>query len=380
MKKILLMALAGTLLFACQKPNQETPNGETKNVSIKILKETTRAALGQTVNEGAETELTAGTLFFFNASGTTVHSYTLTTADLTATMPIIITGVPATATTVAMIGNKPSGLALSPADFAAFKNATLAIDPQARMSADEGVNDGGEPLAVQGVALIDKLTADNAANPITAVADQTFTHEAAITLIPAVARIEIGEGAIKVLTGNDSNLTSFDFEGIYVNGYSPTLSLGWAQAATLFGAGIADGGEEEWSTAYLNLTPSQYLYDVPADVVAVSATTGIGSFAYHVFPGAVPQIVIKGSNFDYSEGTGDVDDTRYWIIDKYYVNNDGAQGAEIETFDAGTVYKIASILVGGSVPGDDPYDTPVRLAVTLTIERWDVQNVYVTPN
>jgi hypothetical protein len=382
MKNLFFIALAGVMMFSCRQPDPNTTNGETKNVSVTIRKEVmSRTALGDRVNEGDITALKGGTLFFFNADGDAVHTYNLTAADITAEMCTV--SVPATSASVAMIANN-AGTALAsaaPADFEAFKLLAYGIDDQAKMSAATG-GTARYPAAVQDIALLDGLNS-SAANGLTSAGENTYT--ATIVLTPAVARIEIAQGAIKVKVDNATNLTDFTFNGLYINNYAAEYTLGLTQVVPLFGVGLLGGGSDDWAAEYLALTPSQYLWDESA--AAVNTADGTGGFAYHVFPGTVPDIIIRSSQFAYSEGTGDIPDSRYWLIDKYW-DADGlptdegfvaGKGTPISTFEGGTVYKIGSILVGDTVPGDDPYDPEVTVEVSLTIVAWKEANVFVEP-
>jgi hypothetical protein len=332
--------------------------------------------LGREVTHNvAVTQLTAGTLYFFNSGGIVVHNFTVDPTQTT----FVVNNVPSAATSVGMIANPASDItSAAPTTFTDFKAVSFRIDNQTSMAGATGGTETA-PDAVQGIALLD-LSGKNtgsAANALIAVSGQDYTHTAAITLVPAVARIEIKEEAIIVKSGtnpNDTDLVSFDFEGIYINNYSPTFTLGFSQAATLFGSGIQGGGNADWSGAYKALNPSRYLYD--ENSANITTTAGVGSFAYHVFPGTVPHIIIKAKNFTYSDNDVAAD-PQYWLIDKYYEGSVG--GEEITAFEPGYVYRISGIQVGDSFPPDDPYDEPAKVQVTVTVQKWQVQDTYVEP-
>ncbi len=390
MKKIFFLALAGATIVACQKPGERVPqNGDTKSVSISInyASPTTRVASSYQVGHNtAVTKLTNGTLYFFNSSGLVVGTHSITDGSQTT---FVIDNVSSAATSVGMIANAASDLtAGDPATFAEFKAKAMSINNQASMS---GATTGtaAAPDAVQGIALLDGAGSNtgNSANALTPAPSTvtTHTHTAAITLSPAVSRIEIGPSALKVkdngtTTPNITGLKSFKLSGFYVNNYSPTFTLGFTQATTLFGAGIQAGGNSNWVTAYTTLTPNQYLYDQLSTAADVSTTTGVGNYAYHVFPGAkMPHIIIAGNTFTYGD---EVDTTtKYWLIDEFYKDNgSGGKGDPITEFLPGYVYRISGIAVGDTHPTDDPYDKPAKLQVTVTINAWQVQNTYVEPN
>jgi hypothetical protein len=382
MKKLFFMILAVAIVVACQNPSPKSVDGDTRTVSVTIKKEVaTRATMAEQVGAGDVTALTDGTLFFFNNAGSTVHTYHLTADDIDSELCTV--SVPVSSVSVAMIANN-AGTELagaSPASFGAFRLMTYGIDNQAKMAGAAG-GTGQYPAAVQGIALVDMLD-EGEPNPLTSVGENSYT--ATVNLAPVVARIEIGPEAIIVRTDNESNLESFTFNGIYVNRYASGYRLGLEPTLPLFGEDIAGGGSDDWAADYLALDGSTWLWDEVQ--TTITTTAGIGSFAWHIFPGAVPQIVIHGSGFDYSEGTGDIPDSRYWMIDKYWdkagvptdEGYEAGKGTPITSFECGTVYRIASITVGDTIPGDDPYDPEVTVEVTLSVVAWKEAGVYVEP-
>jgi hypothetical protein len=379
MKKILFIALAGAIIAACQNPDGGTnPGGDTKKVTIAIEKNaTTRAQLNQNISEGVYTEITDGTLYFFADGGNVVMTWPIPAEELTEPMSEIeVEGVPTAATSVAMIANQTAPTLTNRAGFQAH---VMWIDSQASMAGGEGTYDSdGESFmnAIKGVALMD-LSGDEAeANELVPVAGEDGVYAATINLVPAVSRIEIGEDgevpAISVAgTDDDPNTTSlvsFDLVGVYINNYSPTFTLGFEQAVGMFGAGIQPNPDRttDWAEAYKALTPSRYLYDEGA----------YNTFAYHIFPGEdIPHIVIKADNFEYEDGrtlTG----PKYWLVDKYVYDDD--RETDI-VWEPGYVYRIETVLVGNTIPRDDPYDEPVSVKVTVKVEPWHLEYVYVEP-
>ncbi len=386
MKKIFFLALAGAVIAACAQPGERVPSADdSKSVSISVRYDapSTRVESDYAVTHNrAVTALEDATLYFFNSGGMVVHTWSLT--DPTQT-EFVIEDVPAVATSVGMIANRAEDLtAGNPATLAEFRAMSMGIDNQASMSDATG-GTVEAPDAVQGIALLDAGAAGtgNSANPLNAITDEDFTHTAAITVSPAVSRIEIAPEALIVKDGNSKYLEKFNFTGIYINNYSPTFTLGLAQASSLFGAGIQGGGNANWAAAYNALLPSEFLSDEPTGAIEVDTTVGIGGYAYHVFPGApMPHIIIRGEDFVHD---GEPDgETRYWLIDKFYKNSGTpeapAKGALIDRFLPGFVYRISSIAVGDTYPTDDPYDDPVSVEVTVTVSAWQVQQTYVEPD
>ena len=406
MKKLFFMTLAGAVMFACQNPGGDpTPNnGDTNTVSITIKKSaTTRATLGDDVHTGAFTELTAGTLYFYEGNNI-VLTYQIPEADIDSpAATFIVKGVPSNATTVTMIANPATDIDLSPAPttFAEFLNVQFGIALQADMAGGAGDNGNGEPLAVQGIALLDMLD-EGAANELVPYEGdaQDIDKEVVINLIPAMLRIEIGslEAEAIVVKGPEvtragteesaTKLVSFDLDGIYINNYATSFTLGQEQGSPLFGADIQPWtGTGDWSARYVELSDAEYgehptfegLYD-EVDMAVTRSLPGVGKFAYHIFPGytggKTPHIIIKVSNLEYEDGRN-VEGTKYWLIDKYW--EDAAKTTPVR-WEPGFVYKIARIDVGDSYPTDDPYLEPQSVEVTVEVQPWTVKPIYVTPN
>ncbi len=389
MKKILFLALAGAAIIACQKPGERVPNnGDTRSVSISIGYDSpfTRVPSDYAVvDDEAMTALKSGTLYFFNSAGLVVGTHTVDPS----LSSFVVDNVSSAATSVGMIANPAEDLtAGAPATFAEFRAKAMGINSQASMSNLTSGTDEA-PDAVQGIALLDSAGANtgNSANALSPYTDDpndpndNYTHTATINLSPAVARIEIAPGALRVGGTNTTGLLSFNLSGLYINNYSPTYTLGFAQASTLFGAGIQAGGNPNWLAAYDALGPNKNLFDKVTPLATVDATTGIGGYAYHVFPGApMPHIIIAGEGFTY---TGDKVDpgTRFWLIDEYYKDaGNSTKGELISAFQPGYVYRISGVEFGNSHPTADPYDKPVSVQVTVTISKWQLENTYVEPN
>jgi hypothetical protein len=375
MKKIFLMALAGVLIVACQTPGERVPDNDgTKKVTIAIKKNaTTRAQLNQEINEGVYTELTDGTLYFF-AGDNMVMAYPIPTDVLeTPRSEFTVEGVPASAETVAMIANQTL---TAPATWTAFKATTMNIAAQASMAAGSGTYDGIDDWiylnAIKGIALMDLCGYEDEANPLEET-DEEGLWEATINLVPAVSRIELGKDdapAISIKGGidnpNATGLISFDLVGVYVNNYSPTFTLGFEQAAAMLGADIQPNpADTDWAEAYKALDPCQYLFDEDFD-----------AFAYHIFPGeGIPHIIIKADNFVYEDGR-QITTPKYWLIDEYYYDDDRETPI---VWEPGYVYKIETVVVGDTIPRDDPYDDPVSVSVIVKVEPWHMEYVYVEP-
>jgi hypothetical protein len=394
MKKLTYAALASILFIGCQQTNlnPETGNetkGETKKVVVSInqAKVSTRANTSQVVEDGDITPLTDGILFFFNEAGATVLSYTLTSEQIE-NGQAVVADVPSSAKSVAMIANVTDDISsTTPTTFAEFKAIKIGIDEQATPAGLIGYADTDEkmPNAVQGLALLDRAGA-NTANTANALIEVTgssdFTHTVTITLVPAVARLQVG--GIQVKTDNATNLVDFKLAGIYINNYANEYTLGMTRTDSISFQGAAPN--EVWLTQYMTKqTATNRMYDNSNLLV----TTGdpVGSFAYHLFPGTAPHLIIGATDLDYDNtavGFGDIAGPRYWLVDTYRNANDNSL---ITSFDPGKVYSIATIVVGNKTgsggdnetPRVDPYIDPLRVQVTLDVQDWLEQPVTVSP-
>jgi hypothetical protein len=385
MKRPFFILLAVALLFSCQKPGGTPVASDTNTVTITVKKSAmTRASLGGAVEAGAITDLTDAMFFFFDADeNTTLYHYFTVGESETFTGQITIEGIPSNSTHVTMIGNvgdmgDDAADILTLDDFAAL---TLDIDSQASMA--DGAGGGGSPAAVQGIALVDgnggsgNLLSGPDADPDDTSDDNIRT--ASITLTPAVARIEIAAGAIELdtdpVSANRIPLTSFDLGGIYVNGYYATRTLSGASTDRVNQTEVT--GATIWHEAYLDLEPSEYLYDETEGTVVTEAYAG--GFAYHVFPGTTPHIIIRADNLLYEGAPEDNPDDgpHYWIVEEFL---QAGTNNTIGSLEAGHVYRIESIVVGETIPRPgDPYDNEVSVRVTVTILPWEVEYVDVTP-
>ncbi|MDR2912820.1 MAG: hypothetical protein LBV38_05965 [Alistipes sp.] len=388
MKKALFTVLASATLFACQTPNVGNPDSDTTTVALTIQKSMmTRSTLGGAISAGAVTAIENGTLYFFDVTGVFTDSHTLSEAEIDeagidnpeggdpdeAADKILIQNVPTTSASVVMLANY-DGEAPAFADLEAFADYELDIEDQSTMAG------GAANAAVQGIALIDlSLGAGNALTPPT-----DNIRNANITLAPAVARIEIGNGAIKLADQSANNTTyrleSFDFSGIYVNHFYETYTLGGTTGTSL-GQGDVTETDNLWLPKYLAAVPAtlaNLLYNEPTATTVVEGTAYPTGFAFHVFPGSVPHLVLRVSDLEYEDGTTtDAGDNYYWIIDEF-INSD--TDTTIANLERGHVYKIQSVELGKTIPRpDDPYDDKISVNVYVTVQAWDVVTVEVEP-
>ena len=121
-----------------------------------------------------------------------------------------------------------------------------------------------------------------------------------------------------------------------------------------------------------------YHYDIFSTPVhmTIGGTSSNPGIAYHVFPGNTPHIIIAANNLDYGSGNPE-DKELYWLISEMYLTDKTTQ---ITSLEAGKVYKITSIEVGGtSYPRNEPYSDPIIIKVIVNVTPWNEVDVYVNP-
>ena len=390
MRKILLGLLSLLLVFSCTKDNnsptpEENGNEITLTLNIQNGIISSKAIMGGSVPVNSITTLLPGAkLYFFDQLGKLTYEYTLTQSDIDAYTSgngaLVIQKIPDISTQIGMIANIPSDITLTVSDITSFQALTIGIKTQSQMSNGTASGDA-KHNAVQGITLLDNTGNGTSLNPITKLtsADPSgATHSANISLTPAVARIELAPDALKIGTpasgGNQLvkafNLTGFYLNNFYLNRQANLLSK------DLFGQTM------EWATTvksqYSATEAVMYHYDifstpVPITIGGTSSNPGI---AYHVFPGNTPHIIIAANNLDYGSGTPE-DKELYWLISEMYLTDKTTQ---ITSLEAGKVYKITSIEVGGtSYPRNEPYSDPIIIKVIVNVTPWNEVDVYVNP-
>lgn len=388
MRKILLGILAIALISSCSKDDSKVPiTGEgnlTLSLKIKNGTTTTRSLMGGSVASNDVTELlTNSRLYFFDASGDLTYEYTLKQSDIdaytTGNGAIVIQKIPDISTQVGMIGNIPTDAVLNITSIQSFQSTTIGLKPQTTM-ADGGASGNVKHNAVQGIALLDNAGSGALLNSISklSVADTDgTTHTASIVLTPAIARIEIAPNALKIgapATGGTQLVKSFNLVGFYLNNFFLNRQLGLASNTPF-------GQISEWAAnvkplyvATADVTNQYDIFASPIAITTTSTTTNPG-IAYHVFPGNIPHIIIAGDQFNYG---ATVDNKElYWLISDMYLEG---TTQKITALEAGNVYKINSIEVGGTTyPRIEPYSDPIVIKVNVTVTPWSEVNIDVIP-
>lgn len=345
MKKIYFVALAALTMFSCSKENNESPdNGDTKTVTLTI------ESVERIGSKAAEAEGTAHktpvadfTVYFINSSGGVVETRTTATSsngnsyvfdDVSglASKLFIVANTDLIKTT--LTGSTLNGLK---ANVLEVKNYQTGIDNVIMAPAD--------------------------ASNITPTAGQEGKYEAAVTIAPVVARLEIAQlEAISAADITISDITEFTVANIYVNGYDPNMPLVGAASGRVAG-----------TTANFETT------DLKDTGIAITSANNIAKlhtadnvWAYQLFPGAAPTMVVQFSSITFANGTT--------ITDKNTPANElciTVTGFTPTTFAAAKIYNVANIQFSSKNIGK-PYEATKNISVTLTVTDWAIIATTVT--
>ncbi len=369
MKKVLfLAALAATVGFtACNKDNGPEVNGSGDAVLMvklpdNIVTRSVEASQGATT----ATVITDLVIFMTNEGGTVLRVEELTGADLTAKYKrfeqvnpaiakvLVVANIPTAGEKTTLKGLGTSALVKSFGFTAASQNATAGIEGQVLM---------GEATAV--VTTPDPLD------------DGHIYKEAQVTLNALTARMEIG--AVKAGTG----IASVELVGVWVNNFY--LTNGAADATKYLSDNACwdvtplTSGSPAATDIFTGFTIPTYtpsVYHNPANNTEVKVEAGSKVYAYQVFAGNLPHVIllVKGvydENF-YEDGKkyfcGFVTFTSY---------KEGA--TTVDAFAANTIYKIGTGATGIEITPENVTPEPelnaYDLFVNCIIAPWTEKNV-----
>lgn len=345
MKKILFLALAATTLFACNKENGESPDNEgTKTVTLTI--ESVERVGSKAVEDAGtahETPVADFTVYFINSSGGVVE--TRTTATSSSGSSYVFDGVSGLASKLFIVANTSltsttltgSTLAELKANVLAVKNYQTGIDNVIMAPAD--------------------------ASNITATAGQEGKYEATVTIAPVVARLEIAKlTAIAAGGPLEQDVKDFTVKNIYINAYDPNMPL----------IGTASG-RTTGTTANFETTD---LKDVNIDIVStdkVVVPAGLNAvWAYQLFPGSAPTMVVQFSSITFENGTAITDKTN--PADELCIT---VTGFNPNTFAAAKIYNVTNIEFSSKNIGK-PYEATKNISVTLSVTPWAINATTVT--
>lgn len=378
-RNFFLMALAASMaLVSCDKSENDLAPADTstKSVTVKLANVQAPVKVRSTqpaVQDGTKAKLNTFTIFFVDANGDFYEGYEASdtkkendpvdrtfTVGTDGTIPAIPTYhyIDAKVTKVIVVGNPK--WTTEPANEKDLKDLTVEIEDQ--QNVDQLVLIGEDPLKTN--------TAEKEG-----VDGHTNAYIANVSLLPLVARLEVGAFFYdKVDEATEREYASMLLNHLAINNYNGTCTYG-KNASDLQNAPI--NNETAWPflenldaawhndnnmniTLDANNTPDAYTYDV--DV----ANEGTTVFAYNVFAGTVPQLILSMT------GTKEDDST----APLYLVTS----GLGVTTFEAGHVYRM-DIATGHNNPfkfDDGKFNSPDKCVdVTVDVIEWTVE--WVTP-
>ncbi len=315
--------------------------------------------------------LTGGLLLFCDDDGKIGHIYRVLSGvtggdvvginDLTSIPGATLTGIEKKYKHVHLFGNLPAGVA-APGEQTDLEDFTGTLQ-QIIVLADAA---GG----VASVGLYGKGTINYSSRPYEAVFDAT----------PIASRLEI-----KQFDMDDDYIESFDIEGIFLNNFYYRADLtGTGDPDDIIyyfaGAAFEENGEPYYGTLYKGIT---FDYNKTGYLGAFTGTVyhpknASHAWAYNVFFGEVPHLVIKFANVKASAdyiaylGYDPFAARTYWYIT---VSELLVSGIPLTSLEQGYVYSIQSIEVSPDTldptpePGDEiTADVQVRLVPWIPVD------------
>lgn len=348
MKKILLLALAATTFFACSKEDGETPaNGETKKVRLAI-KSVETAGTKTTEDAGTEhkTPVADFTAYFLNSSDGVVE--TRKTASESSGV-YLFDGVSGLATKVFIVANTDlTQTTLTGSILSELKSNLLEIKTYQT----------GIDKVILAAADASAITAKSA------LPEDAGEYVATVTIAPVVARLEIAQ--LQAVSAGDltiSDITEFTVANIYVNGYDPKMPL----------VGTATGRKPGTTADFTNTDLKDLLVNISSvNNIAKPATAG-NVWAYQLFPGAAPTMVIQFSSVTFENGTT-LSTATGTPADELCIT---VTGFTPNTFAAAKIYHVNNIEFNSKNIGK-PYEATKNISVTLSVTGWTIEATTVT--
>ncbi len=341
MKKILLLAAAAFVAFACQNENNDpTPpvDGSTGNLTIRLSgignNIDTRAT--EAAGEADQLTLVDGHIFVIDALGEVAHDEAL---------------VPSQANVAIGTGQELSVAVPNDSRIYILGNIPNDVDVNSLSSLDDILEAVSEITKTRNndytKAALANTSGDAVAIAPTAVQGE---YEAEVDLSPLYSRLELHQ-----ITGKTS-IVSFEVKGVYVDKYHPQFTLAgegvgtaWNQTTnTVFTGNIGDAGS--W----------------PDDEKV--AAPGSNVWAYHVGPAGVPKVIVHLQSVVYNDG----EEKNYNEGGDCYLTVTGYTGFT-GVFKRGMIYTIADLQFDETNLGLTPNPANIDCVVKVTVTDWDFQ-------
>lgn len=298
-------------------------------------------------------------VYFMDASSSTVASYKLTGAQITAIQSgsgFKFTNLDPSVVNVYVVANVHSSTlpVIAPGTtLTAINNTVQNIYDQQTANAASVV------LANKDKAIVSTGSTTGTAS------NGNLEFKAAIELAAIVSRIQIAS------ITKDGTITGFNLAGIYIDNFYQNMSIG-GDLTSIIKATAGNVADFKLS-AEGSVTPYKINGQLFDEIVSPTTTLPLAPsgkvYGYQIFPVAgglstVPYIILKLTNVVGTTRT--FPNTAYYIAVKAY--KDGA--TSFTSFEAGKIYTIASIPVSENNIVTDPTQSLINVTVNVTIAPW----------
>lgn len=364
MKKLCVSLMALVALFCVSCSNDpEIPEKNDNGIDVTLSITTnplTKALDNSQVGATAPIDPSKALIvYFMDASSSTVASYKLTGAQITAIQSgsgFKFTNLDPSVVNVYVVANVHSSTlpVIAPGTtLTAINNTVQNIYDQQTANAASVV------LANKDKAIVSTGSTTGTAS------NGNLEFKAAIELAPIVSRIQIAS------ITKDGTITGFNLAGIYIDNFYQNMSIG-GDLTSIIKATAGNVADFKLS-AEGSVTPYKINGQLFDEIVSPTTTLPLAPsgkvYGYQIFPVAgglstVPYIILKLTNVVGTTRT--FPNTAYYIAVKAY--KDGA--TSFTSFEAGKIYTIASIPVSENNIVTDPTQSLINVTVNVTIAPW----------
>lgn len=383
--KFFIAALAVTTLFAsCAKEQGPEVTGKTQTIVVSLPDNVVGARGVEIAVPNSTTQPVVDTWVFLLNGNTVVGQSGIIHFD---EYPLVMEQIPAEVNRVIVVANIPAenGADISDLSTAADILGFAYTIADQNIAGAAGANDAE---TIQNTLKTKTLIGD-CMNLTTVTTDPGhtdpthITKAAEVTLNALTARIEVGP------LKKGAGFEELELVGVWINGFytdgSKATTKTFTQSDMVWNTTPATGvsATNDWATVtiptYTGYTP--YFSAAHSDV-KMTADGGKSAYAFHVFAGAVPHVIllVKGK---YAPGYG-VAGTPYFC--GYITYTKFMEGTtEITSLAANKVYKLGADASGNWVGIDvvdppitgDPESTDYDLALSIVVSPWT--SISVTP-
>ena len=371
---MLTMAVAASAFAACNK--QETTPVGTNYKSVEFSLENvnfTKATTNQIIGANDAVNLKSFQVFFADATGTIYHAKEadnstmaneyFTAADLDKNL--IFHFLDPKVTQVVVVGNLPEN---TTAKTIFDLEQTLAIADQ------QDRHEAASELTLYAQKALTLKTPFTEHKGTTDYPHKVDIYEAEVTLLPRVARIEI--------VGYECNFSDpalYDqvtIDQIAIDGYNSTASLATGAGATLVNAVNPANQVDLFNYFKANAdatTPAWWFDETAINLTPEAETAAAPLLAYHVFPSAVPELLIDITT---TKVTGEGEEAVEIEMPAYLYTDGFATSADAITpnltgLDAGKVYRLTLAFDDTDLTQQDKC-----VEVKVQVVNWVVVPVY----